>query len=180
MKKLLLIPALLLGLAAPVTAQAQTQTTQTADQKQQAPLELRLEDFIVTEVTSPEGKIVEKLIPDASTVLPNQVIQYELTAENHLKQPLTGVKPTLAVPDSTIFVASSTNGADNIVTEYSYDGGKTFGTAPLFKTVTVTENGKTVTKKVKVQPYEYTNVRWNLGKLKGDAQQKLILRVRVR
>ena len=102
-----------------------------------------------------------------------------MTAKNVSRSAITNVRPTLAVPAGTVFVASS-GGIGNAITEYSIDGGKTFGKAPLFKTVTVQENGKSVTKRVQVDPSEYTNVRWNLSSLRPDQSHKMTLRVRVR
>lgn len=180
MKNILLIPALLLSIAAaPVLAQTAPATAPAASQTQTNPVQLVLNDFVVTKVRDAAGKETERLNPDASRARPGDIIQYEITAKNTLRTPITDLRPVLAVPAGTVFVASA-GGVGNIGTEYSIDGGKTFGKAPLFKTVTVQENGKSVTKRVEVQPSEYTNVRWNVSQLKANETQKLTLRVRVR
>lgn len=181
MKNILLIPALLLGLGvAPVLAQTQTAApAATAQQTQQSPVQLLLNDYLVTSVRGADGKVTERLNPDASRVRPGDVIQYEVTAKNVSRAPLNNVAPSLPVPAGTVFVASS-GGLGNVRTEYSFDGGKTFGRAPLFRTVTVTENGKSVTRRVQVQPSEYTNVRWNVPTLTPNQTYKMTLRVRVR
>ncbi|ADY25242.1 conserved repeat domain protein [Deinococcus proteolyticus MRP] len=179
MKKFLLIPALL-GLGVPALAQtASAPATTSAQQTQQSPVQLVLNDFLVTNVRGADGKPSERLNPDASRVRPGDMIQYDLSAKNVGRTPLNNVRPSLPVPAGTVFVASS-GGTGNAVTEYSFDGGKTFGKAPLFRNVTVTENGKAVTRRVQVQPSEYTNVRWNLGALAPGQTHKMTLRVRVR
>ena len=180
MKKLLLVPALLLGLSAAPVALAQTAATASAPAARQTqPIQAILEDFLVMSVRGANGRTTEQLNPDASRAKRGDVIQYEVTVKNTLKTPATAVRPTLRVPAGTVFVASS-GGTGNVVTEYSFDGGKTFGKAPLFKTVTVTENGKQVSRRVQVKPTEYTNVRWNLGSLGPGQTHKMTLRVRVR
>ncbi len=177
--KFLTIPALLLSLgAAPVLAQgaasaAAPAAQQTQDQK--SPVSLVLTQQLVTTVRGADGKTTERLNPDASRVRPGDIIEYGLTAKNITRDPVTGVLPMLPVPAGATFVSA----AGGTGTEYSYDGGKTYGKAPLYKTVTVQENGKAVTKKVEVKPSEYTNVRWNVGTLRAGQQQKLSLRVRV-
>ncbi|MDO4262684.1 MAG: hypothetical protein Q4C67_00630 [Deinococcus sp.] len=183
MKKFLLIPALLLGLGiAPALAQGTAAPATTAArqvQTQPNPVQLVLNDFLVTSVRGAGGEVAERLNPDASRVRPGDMIQYDLDAKNVSRTPLTNVRPSLPVPAGTVFVASS-GGTGNVVTEYSFDGGKTFGKAPLFRNVTVTENGKAVTRRVQVQPSEYTNVRWNVGTLAAGQTHKMTLRVRVR
>ncbi|GHG02117.1 hypothetical protein GCM10017783_12950 [Deinococcus piscis] len=179
MKAFLFIPALLLGLGfAPALAQ-KTASAPATQQTQQSPVQLVLNDFLVTSVRGADGKTTERLNPDASRVRPGDVIHYDLAARNVSRAPLGNVRPSLPVPAGTVFVASS-GGTGNVVTEYSFDGGKTFGKAPLFRSVTVTENGKAVTRRVQVQPSEYTHVRWNLGTLAPGQTHKMALRVRVR
>ena len=66
-----------------------------------------------------------------------------------------------------------------VTTLYSVDG-KTFGPAPLKKTVTVTENGRSVLKEVEVKPSEYTTVRWTVPELGVDQTLKLGYRIQVK
>lgn len=179
MNKVLLLPALLLSLGvAPAVAQTNN-TAPATQQARQSPVQLVLNDFLVTTLRGADGKETERLNPDASRVRPGDVIQYDLSAKNVGRTSLGNVRPSLPVPAGTVFVASS-GGTAGATTEYSFDGGKTFGQAPLFKTVTVTENGRSVTKRVQVQPSEYTNVRWNIGTLTPNQTHKMTLRVRVR
>lgn len=179
MKKLLIVPALLLSLvSAPALAQATT-TAPATKQTQTSPVQLVLNDFAVTSVRGANGQSTERLNPDASRARPGDIIQYEVSAKNVTRTNVTNVRPSLPVPAGTVFLASS-GGTGNVTTEYSFDGGKTFGQAPLFKTVTVQENGKSVTKRVQVQPSEYTNVRWNIGTLSPNETHKMTVRVRVR
>ncbi|MFC6618498.1 hypothetical protein [Deinococcus radiophilus] len=176
--RLTLAAALLTLSALPALAQTTASagtTTQTAQATQTSPLQLVLNDYLVTSVRGVGGRVTERLNPDATRARPGDVIQYEVSAKNTSQRTLQHARPVLAVPAGTVFVASA-GGSQNVTTEYSFDGGKTFGAAPLFKTVVV--NG--TSQRVQVQPSEYTNVRWTVARLAPGEAYKMVLRVRVR
>ncbi|GAA3997357.1 hypothetical protein GCM10022631_04910 [Deinococcus rubellus] len=141
------------------------------------PLKLVLSQSLVQTVTE-NGKSTEKLIPEPTSVLPGAVLEEALTATNTLGKSMANVAVNLPVPAGTVYL-NSLKPEGSVKTLFSIDKGKTFAAAPLKKTVTVTENGKTVQKEVEVSPSEYTNVRWVLGELAAGGSLKLGFRVKV-
>ncbi|WP_221089324.1 hypothetical protein [Deinococcus aquaedulcis] len=126
-----------------------------------------------------DGKATEQLTPNPGAVLPGQVLSQVVTARNTGTTALKNVPITLPVPKNTFYLAPE-QGLSGARAEYSFDGGKTFGSAPLKKTVTVTENGKTVRKEVEVKPSEYTTVRWTVAELGAKQALKLGYRIQVK
>lgn len=144
-------------------------------QAQQQPATIVMQEHrVVTQIVN--GKSVEKLVPSNGTVTPGTILQYTARVTNNTKGPLSNLGINNAVPKGTVFISSGVNGANNIATQFSIDAGKTFGAAPLFKTVIV--NGKS--QRVQVNPSEYQAVRWNIAKLDAGKTQDLVLRVRIR
>ena len=66
---------------------------------------------------------------------------------------------TLPIPANTHYLAGTASTAGTSQPEFSADGGKTFSAHPI-KTLTVTENGKSVQKTVPVPENEYSTLRW--------------------
>lgn len=145
-----------------------------------SPLTLTLAQALVQTVTV-NGKRTEQLTPSPKNVRPGDVLNQVVTARNTGTKTLTGVVVRLPVPRGTTYLnpAISLNGASAVKTEFSADGGKTYASAPLKRTVSVTENGKTVTKEVVVKPAEYTNVRWTLAQVQGGESVQVGFRVQV-
>ncbi|WP_309570883.1 hypothetical protein [Deinococcus sp.] len=125
------------------------------------------------------GKVTEKLTANPGNVLPGDVLSQVVTVRNTGTRAVMNLPVTLPVPRNTVYLAPET-GLAVARTEYSIDGGKTFAAAPLMKAVTVTENGKTVTKQVEVKPNEYTSVRWFLTELGANGFMKLGYRIQVK
>lgn len=142
-----------------------------------SPLKLDLTLNLVKTVTE-NGKPVEKLTP-AKQNLPGDTLSQIITATNTGKTPLTNVRIPLNVPKNTVYLAPEKGMAD-VQAQYSIDGGKTYAPAPLKKTITVTENGKTVTKEVEVNPSEYQAVRWTVPRLAPGQSLKVGYRIRVK
>ena len=144
-----------------------------------SPLRLLLTQQLVTVVTE-NGKAVEKLIPAPQSVRPGDTLTQHLTASNVGASVLKDAALTVPVPQGFVYVGNVTPANPRWITQFSFDRGKTFGTAPLMKTIAVTENGKTVYKDVVVSPSEYTNVRWVVALIQPDETLKLGFRVKVK
>ncbi|MBZ9750772.1 hypothetical protein K7W42_07845 [Deinococcus sp. HMF7604] len=152
---------------------AAAQTAQTV-----SPVTLSLTMSLVRNVTV-GGKVTEQLTPNPGNVLPGAVLSQVVTARNTTTKSIVNLPITLPVPKNTVYLAPE-QGLDATRAEYSIDGGKTFAAAPLKKTVTVTQNGKTVQKEVEVKPSEYTTVRWMVRELPANQTLKLGYRVQVK
>ena len=124
-----------------------------------------------------DGKAVDTVIASPKTVLPGDILREEVTVANVSGKPVKSPVISVPVPKGTVFAGSATPGNDRWNTLYSIDG-KNYAATPM-KTVTVTENGKSVTKQVAAATTEYTNVRWLIGQLGADETLKLSFRVRV-
>ncbi|MFB9990622.1 hypothetical protein ACFFLM_01285 [Deinococcus oregonensis] len=146
-----------------------------------SPLTLTLAQALVRAVTV-DGKATEQLSPDPKNVRPGDVLSQLVTARNSSSKALTNVTVRLPVPKGTTYLKPETalnTAASGAKAEYSIDGGKTYAVAPLKKTITVTENGKSVKKEVEVKPSEYTNVRWTLSQINAGKDLKVGFRVQV-
>ncbi len=142
-----------------------------------SPLKLDLTLNLVNTVTE-SGKPVEKLTP-ATQNFPGDVLSQVVTVTNTGSKALSNVRIPLNVPRNTVYLAPEKGMAD-LQAQYSIDGGKTFAPAPLKKTVTVTENGKTTTRQVDVKPSEYQAVRWTVPNLAPGQTLKLGYRIQVK
>ena len=150
---------------------------QAAAPSKAGPLSLTLSQALVKSVTE-NGKSSEKLLPAPKAVLPGAVLEQAITATNTVEKDLGNVVVNLPVPNGMTYLSAFAPAAAT-QTLFSFDGGLTFGAAPLMKTIAVTENGQLVQKRVEVKPSEYTNVRWVLPTLAAGEALKLGFRVRV-
>lgn len=144
-----------------------------------SPLTVNLTQSLIRTVTA-NGKSTEQRVPSPASVRPGDVLAQTLTARNTGTVALRDVRVQLPVPPNTVYLAPDGAPEVGARAEYSIDGGKTFAPAPLRKKVTVTENGKAVTREVEVRPSEYQAVRWTLGTLGAGAQQNLGFRIQVK
>ncbi|WP_291430115.1 hypothetical protein [Deinococcus sp.] len=161
-----LLPFLLITTASAQTGTSQQNVTFTLQQ-----------DLIKSAVT--DGKGTETVIENPKTVLPGDVLREQLTLVNVSGRKLTQLLVNVPVPKGTEFAQLSTANANRWKAQYSPDGGKTFSAAPT-RTVTVTENGQSVTRKVPVPTTEYTNVRWIVTDINPDETLKFAFRVKVK
>ena len=94
----------------------------------------------------------------SQAVMPGDVLQYQLRFTNQRQGDARGVVFTNPVPTGLRYVDGSA-GADrqDVVVEYSADGGKTFAATPM---VTEVVDGKRVQKPA--TPAQYTHVRWTV------------------
>ncbi len=180
MKKLMTILTLTGAVALPGTLLGTTAAAQqsAATVKTAPAVKVTLtQDQIKT--TTVDGKATESVIASPKTVLPGDVLREEVTVANVVGKAVKSPVISVPVPKGTVYVASSaTPSGDRWNTQYSVDSGKSYSATPM-KTVTVTENGKSVTKQVAAPASEYTNVRWMITQLNADESLKLSFRVRV-
>lgn len=142
-----------------------------------SPIALKLTMYAVRTVQV-DGKTTEQLTANPGNVLPGDVVSQVVTVSNSGERAVTNLPVTLPVPKNTVYMAPEAGmGAARV--EYSTDG-KTFAAAPLTKTVTVTENGRSVTKVVEVKPSEYVSVRWTVPTLAARQSTKLGYRIQVK
>lgn len=144
-----------------------------------SPLSLLYDQVLVQSVTR-DGKTAEKRTPAFTKVRPGDVLAQTVTARNVGRVALPNLRVQLPVPANMVYLAPDGPTPEGVRTEYSIDGGKTFAPAPLKKTVTVTENGKAVTREVEVKPNEYQAVRWTIGTLGAGTEKTLGFRVQVK
>ncbi|WP_019587388.1 DUF11 domain-containing protein [Deinococcus apachensis] len=161
------LPILLFSLSAAALAQGSS------------PLTLSLSQALVQAVTV-AGKTTEKRVPNYVKVRPSDVLAQTITARNVSARPLTNVAVRLPVPAGMVYIAADGPAPEGVRTEYSIDGGKTFAPAPLKRRVTVTENGRAVTKEVEVKPNEYQAVRWTIAALPAGTEKTLGFRAQVK
>lgn len=145
----------------------------------ESPIRLVLSQSLVT-IIKQDGKDVERLVAEPSSVRPGDVLSQNVAVSNTANKAYRNIVVRLPVPANTVFVGKASESNDRFKTQFSADGGKTFGEAPLKKTVTVTEGGKSVKKEVVIPSTEYTNVRWVISELKSDESLKLGFRVQVK
>ena len=148
---------------------------------------LELSSYKVTTYTDEQGHKLERLEP-ALKVSPGDVLEWRLRAVNTSGQRLKNVALVIPIPPQTYYLEGTAaplkikRGKQEVVVlpEFSYDGGKHYGRPPLYKEVTVEENGKKVVKKVQVAPEEYTHVRWVLSEMDPEQAVEVFLRTKVR
>ncbi len=148
---------------------------------------LELSSYKVTTYTDEQGHKLERLEP-ALKVSPGDVLEWRLRAVNTSGQRLQNVALVIPIPPQTYYLEGTAaplkikRGKQEVVVlpEFSYDGGKHYGRPPLYKEVTVEENGKKVVKKVPVAPEEYTHARWVLSEMDPEQAVEVFLRTRVR
>lgn len=144
-----------------------------------SPLTLSLTQTLIQSVTV-NGKPTEKRTPDYTRVRPGDLLAQTVVARNTGTRTLKNVAVRLPVPGGMVYVAPDGAVPTGVRAEYSIDGGKTFAPAPLKKKVTVTENGRAVTREVEVKPGEYQAVRWTLSTLPAGTANTLGFRVQVK
>jgi len=159
MKKLLLIPALLL---LPVMAWA------APDVK----VAITAEKVIQIEEN---GKSVEKRIA-ADDVQPGDTLVYTMTYENKGDEAATGVVLNDPIPQGTIYIVDSAFGPGADIS-FSIDGGKNFK-QPSMLTYEVNVGGKS--EKRKATPEQYTHIRWTVEKIAASRSGMAGFRVRVK
>lgn len=159
-----------------VTALAQV-TSPASRPAATSPIKLTASTSLVTEVKDAAGKQTEKL-GSAARALPGNILQMSQKVQNVSSRKVGGLRLNMRVDRATTYQNSRCDVA-NVNTLFSIDNGKTFVAKPT-KTVTVTENGKSVKKTVPATPSEYTNVRWMLPDINAGQTFNCHMRVKVK
>ncbi|QFP75466.1 hypothetical protein [Deinococcus sp. AJ005] len=141
------------------------------------PISLKLSMLAVKSIKI-DGKPSEQLLPNPGSVNPGDVISQVVSVQNTTAKTVRDLPVQLPVPKNTVYLAPEKS-LEGTKTLYSIDGGKTFAAAPLKKTITVTENGKSVQKEVEVEPREYNAVRWIVAELAPGKTLELGYRIQV-
>ena len=142
-------------------------------------IKLVLEQSLVRTVKQ-DGKTVEQLIAMPPTVMPGDILVEEVSAHNVTAKASRPTRVTVPVPQGTTYVGNPTPASARWQLNFSFDGGKTFGTEPLKQTVTTTENGREVTREVTVPATRYTHIRWNVTSIAPNETLKFAFRVKVK
>lgn len=137
------------------------------------PVDVRLEIFVVSEVTNDDGTRGERFSP-ATSARPGQTVEYRLFATNVSDETLPAGIVVLygPVPDGTRFVENSaTPTSERVLTEYSADGGETFGEPPVL--VEAADGTRAV-----AAPADFDAVRWTLlVPMEPGQEEALVYRV---
>ncbi|RIH83487.1 hypothetical protein Mterra_02263 [Calidithermus terrae] len=156
------------------------------------PLVIEAKTYRVVQ-TQQDGKAVERL-EEALGVRPGDVLEFQYEVSNTTIDPLRGVVVTVDLvkigglnPDGSkalAYLPATASvlklGEITLTPDFSYDGGRTYGKAPLRRKVRQLEGGKETEKEVEVRPEEYTHVRWVIPQLAANSKILLKLRVTVR
>jgi uncharacterized repeat protein (TIGR01451 family) len=127
---------------------------------QDSPLQIELNAFLVTEVSTESGDTTERFSL-VQEVVPGNIIEYRLTLTHTGENTLpAGVSVRGPIPDNTTYLADSASQSGLAALTFSIDGGETFASAPITRTET-DENGNDVV--VTVPPSEYDVTRWTLN-----------------
>ncbi|MHA0042367.1 hypothetical protein [Deinococcus sp. PEB2-63] len=168
-----LIPPLLFALT---LAQAQqAPAAPTAPQN----VTFTLTQDLVKRSADSSGRVTETIIAAPRTVLPGDILREEVTLRNVSGRRLGQLNVTVPVPRGTEFSVLTTPAGERWTVTYSTDSGKTFSAQPR-RTVTITENGRQVTRQVPVPTSSYTTVRWTVTSLSPDETLKFSFRVKVK
>lgn len=127
---------------------------------QDSPLQIELDAFLVTTITTESGDSAERFSL-AQEVFPGNVLEYRLNLTHVGEDTLpAGVSVRGPIPDNTQYLADSASQSGLAALTFSIDGGETFASAPITRTET-DENGNDVV--VTVPPSEYDVTRWTLN-----------------
>ncbi|SMB85599.1 hypothetical protein [Deinococcus hopiensis] len=143
-----------------------------------SPLTLDYSQSLVRTVTV-DGKSSEQRTPNYVKVRPGDLLAQTVVARNVSSRTLKNIVVRLPVPTGMVYQGPDGGTQTGVRTEYSIDGGKTYAASPT-KKVTVTENGKSVTKDVEAKPNEYQAVRWLISEMKAGSEMKVSFRAQVK
>lgn len=133
------------------------------------PVTVRLEIYLVSEVTADNGTVTERFTP-ATSARPGQIVEYRLFAVNESDETLPAgiVIVTGPVPDGTTFVpGSATPSSERILTEFSAPGSDGFSEPPVI----VDQGGNRST----ADPESYGVVRWTLRVAMEPGQEETFI-----
>lgn len=139
------------------------------------PIQTALETYIVSQVTRDDGTREDRFTP-ATQARPGQVVEYRILVRNVSEETLPPgiVVITLPIPEGTQYVPhSATPSNDDLLTEYSADGGAVFDETNV---IIGLGDQRTI-----ADPTAYTHVRWTvLADMEPQAEVVLVYRVTIR
>lgn len=143
-------------------------------------LVVELKAYLVTIEKNDQGAIHEVLKPLPETVMPGDIIHYEIVAFNTSKgcactDTLKEVSLLGAIPEGTVFIEHSETSSYGPA--FSIDGGKTYAVWPV-KYKVLEANGKAVEKIAGADLI--TGIRWVLPAIKPQETISLMYRVVVK
>lgn len=142
-------------------------------------MEITLQNLRVTTINR-NGKTTEKLSNvSGRATAPGQILQLQYTLnKSQVGGEVRNVKVDINLPIGSLYLSNSC-GDFQAQALFSTDG-ETFGTAPLTKTITVTENEASVSKEVTISPSEYTTIRWQIPSMEPGQKAICLIRVRMK
>lgn len=139
------------------------------------PVSVRYEIYVVSEITNEDGERQERLV-EATSARPGQTVEYRVFARNDGDTTLPAglVTVTGPIPDGTEFLEdSATPSSERVRTEYSADGGASFGEPPV-----LIGSGDD---REAAEPSEYDAIRWTLQvPMEPEQEETFFYRVVVR
>jgi uncharacterized repeat protein (TIGR01451 family) len=108
---------------------------------------------------------------------PGDTIFYTINYKNVGNEPATNAVIDDPIPENTVYLPGSANGANSDIT-FSIDNGKTFK-KPMFLTYEVkTQGGKTELRTA--TPEEYTHIRWTINSIPPGGSGQAGFQVKVK
>lgn len=114
---------------------------------------------------------------EAKNTKSGDTLHYTLSYHNKGDAPALNIKINNPIPVGTAYVSGSAKGKDSQIT-YSVDRGKSFNKPSLLTYVVKDKKGKS--KKRKVSPDLYTDIRWLVAKIPAGAKGKVSFQVTVK
>lgn len=106
----------------------------------------------------------EKLVP-AESVLPGDIIEYQLTYSNKTNGVISNLRPILPVPEGMVFIDETANPSMHAV---SISNDQVFQVPPIVREITLPNGSKG---KIKVDAKEYRFIQWLQESMaKGDTK----------
>lgn len=135
------------------------------------PVELKVSGDIVEQRVE-NGRTKESIKPLGTNVLPQQIIEYTISAANNQDSIVKNIELNGKIPLGTSFIP----GSNSEKAVFSIDNGKTFHEEPV--TFTILVEGKKVQKTA--APDMYTNIKYNVSKIEPKQSYAVKYRVQVK
>ncbi|MFC5846927.1 hypothetical protein [Deinococcus petrolearius] len=137
--------------------------------------------FVLTQTlvrSASASAAAERLVPSPATAAPGDLLREEIAVTNVGSAALRGVIVAVPVPSGAVYAGSATPAAPGWTLHFSADRGRSYAARPV-RTVSVTENGRTVRRQEAAPPETYTHVRWKVATLKAGETLRFSFRARV-
>ncbi|MFK0570749.1 hypothetical protein [Endozoicomonas sp.] len=137
-------------------------------------------------VTSKDGReVIEAVTGEGQSqatadqlpkTVPGSTLEYRVTFTNPTKKSLSGANIQAVIPEGTRYLEKSATSKTAGKLEYSIDGGRSWGQAPI-KRMRKNKEGQSVLAVVPAS--EYTHLRWQPGMIKSGTMHVFKYRVQV-